>query len=48
MRRIASALVAAHDAGLRSVAIVFMHGWRFTEHEKQAAPAGERSGLHAE
>ncbi|MGE0232675.1 MAG: hydantoinase B/oxoprolinase family protein [Flavobacteriaceae bacterium] len=27
----------AHAAGLRAVAIVFMHGWRHTAHESQAA-----------
>ncbi len=30
-------LWAAHDAGLRSVAVVFMHGYRYTAHEQQAA-----------
>ncbi|MFT4243246.1 MAG: hydantoinase B/oxoprolinase family protein [Acidovorax sp.] len=30
-------LWAAHDAGLRSVAIVFMHGYRYTAHEEAAA-----------
>lgn len=30
-------LWAAYDAGLRSVAIVFMHGWRYTAHEQAAA-----------
>ncbi|MGE0350005.1 hydantoinase B/oxoprolinase family protein [Hydrogenophaga sp.] len=30
-------LQAAHDRGLRSVAIVFMHGYRFTAHEQAAA-----------
>ena len=30
-------LQAAFDEGYRSVAIVFMHGWRFTEHEQAAA-----------
>ncbi|MBP6776868.1 MAG: 5-oxoprolinase, partial [Piscinibacter sp.] len=29
-------LQAEFDAGLRSVAIVFMHGWRFTQHEAAA------------
>ncbi|MFT4992787.1 MAG: 5-oxoprolinase (ATP-hydrolyzing), partial [Polaromonas sp.] len=29
-------LLAQYDKGLRSVAIVFMHGYRFTEHEKAA------------
>ena len=32
-----TALQAAHGQGLRSVAIVFMHGWRFTAHEAAAA-----------
>ncbi|RQP24989.1 hydantoinase B/oxoprolinase family protein [Piscinibacter terrae] len=31
-----SELKAAFDAGIRSVAIVFMHGYRFTEHELAA------------
>ena len=30
-------LWAAFDAGLRSVAIVFMHGYRYPAHEKAAA-----------
>jgi 5-oxoprolinase (ATP-hydrolysing) len=30
-------LWAAYDAGLRSVAIVFMHGYRYTAHEQAAA-----------
>ncbi|OZB46870.1 MAG: 5-oxoprolinase, partial [Thiomonas sp. 14-66-4] len=30
-------LQAAFDAGLRAVAIVFMHGWRYTAHERTAA-----------
>ncbi|WP_326544200.1 hydantoinase B/oxoprolinase family protein [Pseudorhodoferax sp.] len=35
-------LQAAFDTGLRSVAIVFLHGWRFTAHEQAAARiAGE-------
>jgi 5-oxoprolinase (ATP-hydrolysing) len=29
-------LVAAHGRGLRSVAVVFMHGYRFTAHEQAA------------
>lgn len=31
------ALQEHYDAGLRSVAIVFMHGWRHTQHEQAAA-----------
>ncbi|MES2758583.1 MAG: hydantoinase B/oxoprolinase family protein [Pseudomonadota bacterium] len=37
-----AALQAVYDQGLRSLAIVFMHGYRFTEHEAAAARiAGE-------
>ena len=37
-----SQLQAAYDSGLRSLAIVFMHGYRFTEHEAACARiAGE-------
>jgi 5-oxoprolinase (ATP-hydrolysing) len=35
--RLRADLQAAHDRGLRSVAVVFMHGYRFTAHEKEAA-----------
>jgi 5-oxoprolinase (ATP-hydrolysing) len=38
-------LWAAYDAGLRSVAIVFMHGWRYTAHEKAAARLARESGF---
>jgi len=38
-------LWAAHDAGLRSVAIVFMHGWRYTEHEAAAAELARAAGF---
>ncbi|QDH74954.1 5-oxoprolinase [Brevundimonas sp. M20] len=31
------ALQAARDAGFRAVAIAFLHGWRFTDHERQVA-----------
>ncbi|WP_332658805.1 hydantoinase B/oxoprolinase family protein [Brevundimonas sp.] len=30
-------LTAAHAAGLRAIAIVLVHGWRFTEHETRLA-----------
>jgi 5-oxoprolinase (ATP-hydrolysing) len=32
-----AALQAAYDSGLRSLAIVFMHGYRYTEHEQTTA-----------
>ncbi|MFZ9374511.1 MAG: hydantoinase/oxoprolinase family protein, partial [Burkholderiaceae bacterium] len=38
-------LWAAHDAGLRSVAIVFMHGYRFTAHEQAAARIAREVGF---
>ena len=38
-------LWAAYDAGLRSVAIVFMHGWRYTAHEQAAARLAEQAGF---
>ncbi len=38
-------LWAAHDAGLRSVAIVFMHGYRFTAHEQAAARLARELGF---
>ena len=38
-------LWAAYDAGLRSVAIVFMHGYRYTEHEKTAERLAREVGF---
>ena len=38
-------LWAAYDAGLRSVAIVFMHGWRFQAHERAAAAVARQVGF---
>ena len=38
-------LWAAYDAGLRSVAIVFMHGWRHTGHEQAAARLARAAGF---
>ena len=38
-------LQAAYDAGLRSVAIVFMHGYRFTGHEQAAAGMAREVGF---
>ncbi|AMO24492.1 hydantoinase B/oxoprolinase family protein [Ramlibacter tataouinensis] len=37
-------LQAAYDRGLRSVAIVFMHGYRYSEHEKLAAAIARELG----
>ncbi len=38
-------LWAAYDAGLRSVAIVFMHGWRYTQHEQAAEQLAREVGF---
>ncbi|GAA4422138.1 hydantoinase B/oxoprolinase family protein [Acidovorax lacteus] len=38
-------LWAAYDAGLRSVAIVFMHGYRYTAHEQAAARLAREIGF---
>ena len=38
-------LQAAFDAGLRSVAIVFMHGYRYTAHEQAAARLAREVGF---
>lgn len=40
-----TALQAAHDAGLRSVAILLMHGYRFTAHEAQLADMARAIGF---
>ncbi|PJI97350.1 5-oxoprolinase (ATP-hydrolysing) [Acidovorax sp. 69] len=38
-------LWAAYDAGLRSAAIVFMHGYRYTAHEQAAARIAREAGF---
>ena len=38
-------LWAAHDAGIRTVAIVFMHGYRYTAHEQAAARIARELGF---
>jgi 5-oxoprolinase (ATP-hydrolysing) len=38
-------LRAAHDAGIRAVAIVFMHGYRYTAHEQAAARLAREIGF---
>src|SRR5688572_6653720 len=44
-RALESALYAAHSAGYRSAAIVFMHAWRYTAHERRAAELARRVGF---
>jgi 5-oxoprolinase (ATP-hydrolysing) len=43
--RLARDLRAAFERGLRSVAVVFMHGYRFTDHEKAAARIAKEIGF---
>ncbi|MDI1326123.1 MAG: hydantoinase B/oxoprolinase family protein [Brevundimonas sp.] len=38
-------LTAAHEAGLRALAIVLMHGWRFTDHETRLAEIAREVGF---
>lgn len=38
-------LRAAHESGLRAAAIVFMHGYRYPEHEKRAADCARQAGF---
>ena len=38
-------LLAAHTRGLRSVAIVFLHGYRYTDHEVRAAALAREVGF---
>ncbi len=40
-----TALAAAHAAGIRAVAIVFLHGYRYPEHECQAAALARDLGF---
>ncbi|WP_332678612.1 hydantoinase/oxoprolinase N-terminal domain-containing protein, partial [Brevundimonas sp.] len=43
--RARSDLAAAHAAGLRAIAIVLVHGWRFTEHETRLAEIAREVGF---
>lgn len=38
-------LTAAHAAGLRAVAIVLVHGWQFTDHERRLAAIAREVGF---
>jgi 5-oxoprolinase (ATP-hydrolysing) len=40
-----AALAAAHGRGLRSVAIVFLHGYRYTAHEQAATAIARETGF---
>ena len=43
--RLERALAEALQAGLRAVAIVFVHGWQYPGHERQAAEIARRMGF---
>ncbi len=45
LSQLRSELTAAFDAGIRSVAIVFMHSYAFPEHEKQAVNLAHEIGF---
>ena len=38
-------LIAAHASGLRAIAIVLVHGWRFTAHERRLAEIAREVGF---
>ena len=38
-------LIAAHAAGFRAIAIVLVHGWRFTDHERRLAAIAREIGF---
>ncbi|MFL6862548.1 MAG: hydantoinase B/oxoprolinase family protein, partial [Allosphingosinicella sp.] len=40
-----ASLASAHDAGYRAIAIVLMHGWRWTAHEAALAALAEETGF---
>src|SRR6185437_4422301 len=45
LTRLGADLKAAHAAGLRAAAIVFLHGYRYPEHERQAADLARELGF---
>ena len=38
-------MLEARDAGLKAVAIVFMHGWKYSQHEREAASIARSLGF---
>src|SRR3712207_7305613 len=40
-----SSLMSAHEAGYRAIAIVLMHGWRWSAHEAALAALAEEIGF---
>jgi len=45
LQRARTELQAAYDAGLRAVAIVLMHGYRYADHERQVAELAREIGF---
>ncbi len=45
LMRVRNDLLAAFDTGLRAIAIVLMHGYRFTDHEAQVAALAREIGF---
>ncbi len=45
LQKLEAELAASHARGIRSVAIVFMHGYRHTAHEQAAAELARRMGF---
>ncbi|MDY7012979.1 MAG: hydantoinase/oxoprolinase family protein, partial [Cyanobacteriota bacterium] len=45
LKNVQTDLQAAYDAGIRSCAIVLMHGYRYPRHEEQVAEIAERIGF---
>lgn len=45
MAEVQQVLETARDAGYRALAIVFMHGYRYTEHERQVAQLAREMGF---
>src|SRR5260221_8783749 len=45
LARLRADLAAAYDAGIRAAAIVFMHGYRYPEHERLAADLAREIGF---
>ncbi|HJT07913.1 MAG TPA: hydantoinase/oxoprolinase family protein, partial [Stellaceae bacterium] len=45
LTRLGADLKAAHAAGIRAAAIVFLHGYRYPEHERQAADLARELGF---
>ena len=43
--KVRSSLISAYEAGYRAIAIVLVHGWRWTDHEAAVAALAEQIGF---